>query len=159
MPQARKLLIAIADGAHVRFVRPAANQALHGNGGIDSVSAHKRSAEPGTDRPGASFHSHATAHHAMTPSHDPHLLEKTLFAKVVAGQLNAAAHRLDFDDLILVAPRHTLQTIHDALDAAARARVVFALEKDLVKTPDQDLLPYVREWVGRVGYKTVDAVD
>jgi protein required for attachment to host cells len=159
MPQARKLLIAIADGAHVRFVRPAANQALHANGGIDSVSAHKRSAELGTDRPGESFHGYSTAHHAMTPCHDPHLLEKTMFAKVVAGQLNAAAHRLDFDDLILVAPPRTLKTIHDALDAATRARVVFTLEKDLVKTPDWDLPPYVQEWAGRVDFEIESPVD
>jgi Protein required for attachment to host cells len=132
--------------------RPA-SPALQVAAGTVPSTAHRHPAGPGSGRPGASLHSHATAHHAITPGHDPHMLEKEMFAKVVAGQLNAAAGRQDFDDLILVAPPRTLKTIHDTLDAATRERVIFILGKDRMPTSEQDLLPYVQEWMFRSGYR------
>jgi protein required for attachment to host cells len=81
---------------------------------------------------------------------DSHLLEKQMFAKVVAGQLNAPARRQKFDDLILVAPPRTLQTICDALDAATRARVVATLEKDRVQAPAHALPPAIQARTSRV---------
>ena len=37
--------------------------------------------------------------------------------------------------------------LREALDAATQAKLVGTLEKDLVKTPDHELWPHVREWV------------
>jgi hypothetical protein len=51
-----KVLIVVADGEHVRFVRPAADNSLQGDAELDSISAHKRSEELGSDHSGASFH-------------------------------------------------------------------------------------------------------
>jgi protein required for attachment to host cells len=147
MPRQLNLLIAIADGEHARFVRPAADNALHSEAALDSITAHKRSADLGSDRPGASFHSDSSAHHALAPRHDLHRLEEEKFARQIAEQLNAAAASGVFDELALVAPSHVLAAIRDALDTATRARVIGTLAKDLVKTPDDELWPHVRAWV------------
>jgi protein required for attachment to host cells len=147
MPQSRNLMIVVADGEHVRFVRPAADNALHSEGALDSASAHKQSADLGSDHPGASVHSDSTAHHAMTPRHDPHAMEKGKFARAIAQQLNAGAAGGSFDELVVVAPSHVLAAIRGALDTRAAARVIGTLPKDLVKTPDDALWPHLQEWV------------
>lgn len=59
MPRSRNLLIVIADGEHVRFVRPAEDNALHS----EAPAQHQRSADLGGDHPGASTGS--SAHHAL----------------------------------------------------------------------------------------------
>ncbi len=147
MANYRNLLIVIADGEHVRFVRPAADGALRSGGAIDSIAAHKRSADLGSDHPGASFHTGASTQHAEAPRHDPHTLEKQKFAHLVASQLNAAGARGEFDELAIVAPSHTLIAIRKALDGTTDAKVIGTLAKDLVKTPDDELWPHLRMWV------------
>lgn len=150
MPKQRSLLIVVADGEHVRFVRPDPDNALRSVVTFDSVSAHKRSAGLGADHPGASFHTSSTAHHAETPQHDLHALEKEKFAQLIARQLNEAASQDEFDELVVVAPPHTLIAIRKNLDAVAHARIIGTLQKDLVKTPDDELWPHVRTWLGPV---------
>jgi protein required for attachment to host cells len=143
MPKHRKLLFAIADGEHVRFVRPASGNTLHSDAAMDSISAHKRSADLGSDHPGAAMHSGSTAHHALTPRNDLHLEEKEKFAHAVAALLNAGG----FDDLVIVAPARTLTAIRQKLSAATDAKIVGTLPKDLVHTPDKDLWVHVGDWV------------
>jgi protein required for attachment to host cells len=143
------LRIAIADGEHARFVQPDANNALHTVNSIDSASAHLRSRDIGSDRPGRSFESGNPAHHAVGERHDLHRMAKDAFTRLVAEQLNAASARNEFDELLLIAPPRALHELREALDPAAKARLVGTLEKDLVKTPDQELWPHVREWVSR----------
>src|ERR1700761_7813415 len=102
MLKGRNLLLVIADGAQVRFVRPAEDDALRTMGDAESRPARKRSVELGADSPGASFHSGSSAHHAMAPRHDPQALEKEKFAHFVASRLNAAAASGGFDELVLI---------------------------------------------------------
>ncbi|MDR3529156.1 MAG: host attachment protein [Rhodopila sp.] len=147
-------MIVVADGEHVRFVRPAEDNALHSDTALDSVSAHKRSSDIGSDHPGAAMHTGSSAHHALAPRHDPKALEKEEFAHLVAHELNAAAARDAFDELVVVAPAHTLHAIREALDTRTEARVVGTLAKDLVNTPDSELWPHVRAWVRPV-HRTV----
>jgi len=154
MPMDRNLLIVIADGEHVRFVRPAADNALHSEAKVDSPSVHERSSDLGSDHPGAAMHSDSSAHHALTPRHDPHAIAKEKFAHSIAQQLNAGAARGVFDELIVVAPSHVLSEIRGALDTTAEAKVIGTLPKDLVKTPDDELGPHLREWVPPV-HRTV----
>ncbi|HET6195485.1 MAG TPA: host attachment protein [Acetobacteraceae bacterium] len=141
------LRIAVADGEHARFVEPDTDNTLRTVGSLDSVSAHLRSRDIGADRPGRAFESGTSAHHAVGQRHDLHAMEKEKFARLVGEQINAAAARDEFDELLLVAPPRALQELQDALDAVARAKLVGTLEKDLVKTPDHELWPHVREWV------------
>jgi protein required for attachment to host cells len=143
----QQLLFVIADGEHVRFVRPAQDNALHADVAMDSLTAHKRSADLGSDHPGASYHSGSSAHHSLTPRHDMHALAKEKFAQTIAEQLNAAAASAAFDELVIVAPPHTLNSIREALDTATDAKIIGTLGKDLVKTPDDELWPHVRHWV------------
>jgi len=147
MPRDRNLLFVVADGEHARFVRPAEDNALVTQTSIDSPRAHMRSGDLVSDRPGATFHSDSTAHHAVAPRHDPHQLAKEEFAKDLAARLNAAAARSVFEELVVVAPAHTLNAIQAHLDVNTKGRVIGTLEKDLVKTPDHELWPHVREWV------------
>jgi protein required for attachment to host cells len=141
------LWIAVADGEHARFVQPDGNNALHTVRAMDSISAHLRSRDLGSDRPGRSFESASPAHHAVGQRHDLHVMEKEKFARLVADELNAAAARDDFDDLLIVAPPRALRELREALGSVASAKLVGTLEKDLTKTPDHELWPHVRDWV------------
>ena len=141
MSQHQRQLVVIADGEHVRFVRPGEANALHTDTSFDSLDAHKRSADLGTDRPGS------TAHHGLAPRHDPHGLAEDHFAKFVAGQLHDAAARNAFEELVIVAPAHTLNAILAALDGTTKAQIIGTLAKDLVKTPDDALWPHLKDWV------------
>jgi protein required for attachment to host cells len=149
------LRIAIADGAHVRFVEPDADNVLRTVGALDSASAHLRSRDIGSDRPGRAYESSANAHHAVGQRHDLHTMEKEKFVRLVGEQINAAAAGDEFDELLLVAPPRALQELREVLDAGVLAKLVGTLERDLVKTPDHELWPHVREWVSPARRPTV----
>jgi protein required for attachment to host cells len=147
MRMPKRLLIALADGEHARFVRPDPEQGLQNDASIASFTAHKRSADPGSDRPSASFHSEAVAHHAVAPRRDPHTLEKETFAQALARRLNEAAANDAFETLVIVAPTRTLNAIRGGLDRATGMRVIGALAKDLVKAPNHELVQHLHPWV------------
>lgn len=142
----KHLLIVIANAEHARWVRPTAANVLHTEQQFDSSTAHKQSSDLRSDHPGASYHSDATAHHALAPRHDPHELEKEKFARLVAQELNALPPE-SFDGVVIAAPAHCLSTILDALDAQVSAKLTGTVSKDLVKIPDDDLWPHLREFV------------
>ena len=114
------LRIAIVDGEHARFVQPDADNMLRTVGSFDSASAHLRSRDIGSDRPGRAFESAASARHAIGARHDLHTLEKEKFVRLVGEQLSAASARDEFDELLLVAPPHALHELRETLDAARR---------------------------------------
>ena len=143
----QRLLIALADGEHVRFVQLDADHIPKTVTIADAISAHRRSADLGTDRPGASFHSDATAHHSLSPRHDLKAAAKENFAAFVATQLNDAETSGVFEALLLVAPAHTLDVIHKELSPATASRVVASINKDLIKVPDHALAPHLSPWV------------
>ena len=145
MPTHRNLLIVVADGEHVRFVRPAAGNALQTQAALESPVPNQRAAGLGRDRPGASPHTGSALHHALAPRHDPHLPAKTRFALSVAHQLDAGADT--FDELVVVAPPHIQADISAALDPATEAKLIGTLSKDLAKTPDDELWPHLWAWV------------
>lgn len=147
MSQNTHILIVIADGAHVRFVRPAADGALHTVTTIDSPAAHKQSADIGSDHPGAAFHSQSSAHHARNPRHDPQELAEEAFAHFVAGEVNTRFAQNNVEKILLAAPPRTLNAIRERLDPGAAAAVAGTLGKDLVKTPDDALEPHLRHWL------------
>ena len=143
------LRIIIADGEHARFVQPDADNTLRTVGSLDSASAHLRSRDIGADRPGRAFESGASARHAVGPRHDLHAMEEEKFIRLIGEQVNAASGRDEFDELLLVAPPRALHELRGALDVATQAKLVGTLEKDLVKTPDHELWPHLREWVSQ----------
>jgi protein required for attachment to host cells len=154
MPKSRNLLFVIADGEHVRFVRPTEDNTLHSDAVLDSSSVHKRSADLGSDRPGAAFHSGSSAYNTLVPHHDLHVLEKVKFGRTIAQRLNLAAAGDEFDELVIVAPPHTLVAVRQRLNAATEARIVGTMAKDLVKVPDHELWPHLQGWVRPTRHET-----
>ena len=122
MPKERNLLIVIADGGRVRFVRPGEDNTLHSDPIVESPDMHDQSSGLGSDRPGVSLHSDSTAHHALAPRHDLHALAKEKFAHAVAQELNARSADGAFDELVLIAPPHILADIRAALNIPARPK-------------------------------------
>lgn len=143
----RGLCFLIADGEHVRFVEADDYNVLRTSRSFDSVSAHLLSRDLGSDRPGRDYESAMPSHHGEEPRHDPHRLEMTKFAHFVAAELGKDVASGAIDRLVLVAPARCLNDIEAALDARTAARVTGKLAKDLVKTPDHDLSPHLREWI------------
>jgi protein required for attachment to host cells len=150
MPQSRKVCFVIADGGHARFVRPASDNALHTFEAVDSVTLHKRDHDLVSDRPGRAFESGTAARHAYTPRTDPHEMAKDQFTREVARMINATSAADEFHELVVVAPSHVLSELTECLDAATRAKLLGSLAKDLVNTPDHELRPHLKEWVGPV---------
>lgn len=150
MPQHHNLCIVIADGGHARLVRPAAGNALHTFEAVDSASVHKHDRDLVSDRPGRSFESSASARHAYSPRTDPHEMAKDAFARVIARRVNDDSAAGVFNELVVVAPAHVMSELTEALDAPTKAKLRGTLAKDLVKTPDNELWPHLKEWVAPV---------
>jgi protein required for attachment to host cells len=120
--QTTKLLFAIADAEHARFVRPAGeDHTLHSSSRVQPEEGHAGAAD----------------HH--------HNHNKEKFAAWVAAQLNQC--HASFDELVLVAPAHILRTIEAHLDRPARGKIAGTLDKDLTKISDHDLWPHIKQWV------------
>jgi len=146
MVKHRTVWIVVADGEHARFVTPAPRRAFHTQRVFESPSAHKQSSDLGTDRPTRSMESATATRHAITPKHDLHEMEKQKFAHQVAHEINRVSADGAFDQLVLVAPAHTLNEIRDELDTTTAARLVGTLQKDLTKVPDHELASHLDEW-------------
>jgi len=131
MPRHHKLCFVIADGGHARFVRPAADNALHTFEAVDSTT--HESGPPGR--------------HAYTPRTDPQELAKDQFTHAVARRVNEDSAADVFNELVVVAPPHVLSELTGALDVLTKAKLLGSLPKDLVKTPDHELWPHLKEWV------------
>jgi protein required for attachment to host cells len=147
MPKRSNLVIVLADGEHARLVRRGADGVLRTEQKFDSITAHKRSADLGTDAPGASFHSDSTSHHAYTPRHDLHEQQKAHFAQFVAQQLNGVGGDGAFDALLIVALPDTAAAIESAVSGAVRATLRGTLHKDLMKIADDKLAPHLSPWI------------
>jgi len=118
----RKLLFAIANAEHLRFVRPTPeDNTLHSSSRISPAEGH-----PGE-------------------VHDAHERDKDKFPAMVAKQLNDDAAL--YDDLVLVAPAHSMSAIRQHLSTIAAAKIFGTVEKDLAKVPDQELWTHLHEWV------------
>lgn len=150
MPQDLSLCFVIADGGHARFVRPASDNALHTFEAVDSTTVHKKDHDLVSDRPGRSFESGTTGRHSYSPRTDPHEMAKDRFAQAVARRVNEDSAADVFKELVVVAPPHVLSELMDALDVPTKAKLLGSLAKDLVKTPDHELWPHLKEWVGPV---------
>ncbi|WP_298285984.1 host attachment protein [Acidocella sp.] len=117
-----RILFALADGEHARFIRPAPeDNTLH--------SASRVLPEEGRKGEAA----------------EPHLRDPGKFAAWVAGQLST--HADSYDELVLVAPAHVLGVIKGHLTKPAAAKLAGTLDKDLTKIADGALQPHLRQWV------------
>lgn len=146
MRRDEKLLVVVLDGEHARFVRPSTANVLHTVRRFSAAEAHKRTSDLRSGRPGASFHSESTAHHALAPRHDPHELEKAEFVRFAATEINNMPED-EIDGLVIAAPAYALNIIEEALRPSVYAKLLGTLGKDLVKTPDDELWEHVKQYV------------
>jgi protein required for attachment to host cells len=142
-----KLWIVVADGEHARIVVPREDGVLQTQERIDSKSAHLRSSDLGSDRPGRVHESASVARHSAEPRTDPHDAAKARFAEDLGHWILEASRNAAFDELLLVAPSHVLARLRESLDNPASDKLRGALAKDLTKIPDHELQPHLAEWV------------
>ena len=130
----------VADGGRARFLEKRDAQGMFDTiRELVSADLHRRSHDLGTERPGRTFDTAGTAHHAVEPREDLHRAEKRNFVYDIAAALNEASAGDEFDRLVLVAPAHALRELNDGLDAATRRKIAAQLQKDLTKTPAGEL--------------------
>lgn len=132
--------VLIADGSKARLVR---QEPAGDGGGLTPLREFDGVNRPGrdltSDRPGRTFDRAGERRHAMQPPTDPKRHEKRRFAHELAGFLDAAAKRGEYDHLILVAPPQALGDLRDELPKAVSDRLAGELAKDLTNLPVHDL--------------------
>ena len=122
MPIHVKVLFAVANSEHARFVRPEEeDNTLHSFSRVVPEDGHR----------GGADHTHAQ--------------DKEKFAAWVAEQLNNAV--ASYDELVIAAPAHTMSVVRKHLAKAVAAKVVGEVDKDLTKTPDHELNAHFKQWV------------
>jgi protein required for attachment to host cells len=90
--------------------------------------------QQGTDQPGRRSGPGSGQRSAMETT-DWHTFEESRFIDELAGRLNRAAERGQFERLVLAAPPKVLGLLRPALSAQATARVVAEIGSDLTKHP------------------------
>lgn len=145
MPKARRTWIMVADAAQARFFVSEAGQLRpHDEASFDDPTAHVRSHDLVSDRPGRTMESVGGAHHAEEPRVDPHRAAKAAFAKRVADFVEKSAIEEKFDDLFVVAPPQMLGDLRSALGRHSTARLVGTAPKDLTKIPTAELKAHLQ---------------
>ncbi len=118
--------VVIADGAHATVLTPTKVQ-----GRFEEVSAVKAPPYP-----------HAHGSHGAV--HNLDAASKAHFARDVAKWLDQTAGV--FDQLVLVAPGHTLHDLRGALGHVAAGKVVDTETKDIIKLPILDRDAHLARW-------------
>lgn len=132
--------ILIADGARARiFANRGPGKGITAVEGAELVADHRPDREIMSDRPGRTFESANTMRHAIEPHHDPHRELKRSFSERLAAMLDKQLAAKAFDRVILVAPPAMLGDLRASLSAQVRAAVYAELDKDLTKTPAEEL--------------------
>jgi len=126
----------LADGAHAKIVTRAEGAPDYSIVfSEDSTSAHERSHDLGTDRPGHSQESSYSGRHAIEPKHDLHRSEEARFVGTVAAHVNREAVRGSFDRLTIYAAPRVLALLRQALEPKTLNKVHGEFAKDLTKIP------------------------
>jgi protein required for attachment to host cells len=92
-----------------------------------------------SDRPGRARESAAPARHAIEPRSDAHEERKQEFVDDVIARLADMAARHHCDGLVVAAPPRVLHQLRERLGPKLRALVTDELDKDLAKTPGDEL--------------------
>ncbi len=134
--------ILIADGAHARLF------ANRGPGkGVEQLQVingdHRPDSELVRDSLGRSFESVGDTRHAITPRTDPHRELKRDFAKHLGKVLEQGLAKKAYDRLVLVAPPSALGDLRAALSEPVKHAIYAELDKDLVKTPTDNLAEHL----------------
>jgi protein required for attachment to host cells len=125
----------VADGARARFYRwseDARRLVPAGPAGIVSSASRQRSRDLKSDKPGRGHSSSRDGvRHAFEPPHDYHKLEKRRFTASLVRTLDDACQRLEFDRLVLVAPRRSLGELRLLLPQRVQSCIAQEVPRDL----------------------------
>jgi protein required for attachment to host cells/ribosome-associated translation inhibitor RaiA len=126
--------IAVMDGAQARFFALRRSD----DGQVFEETAPPLSAKPQArargDKPGRAYSATGGGvRHAVVPRTDPRKLETALFAREVAGALDAALAGKRYDQLVLVAPSRNLAELREHLTARVREKLAHQVPKNLIK--------------------------
>ena len=139
--------IVVADGARGRFFKVSGDmKRLISVGKADMVSpnSRQRPSELKSDKPGRSYSSSRSGtRHALEPPHDYQKLEKHRFMADLAGALESACVKGEFDDLVLVLPRRSLGELRDLLSKQVQKRVCQEIAKDFTNETAAALLRHL----------------
>ena len=129
----------IADGSRARWVR----RSDHANDFVTTrdVEAEER---PDGEPQGVVFEGSTRQRFSIPESNQAVLEHRARFARQLAEEINAAAAQDQFDRLVVVAPGRTLSEITRRLSQPATTRLARTLTKDLTKTPDHELMTWLR---------------
>lgn len=135
--------VLVADASHARAYqsrRPGDALERVADFTFDEAVPHAR--ELRGHRPGSGHGGVGSAHHSVGPTSDPRREMKHHFAKRVADALEAARRQGAFKRLIVACPPAMLGDLRAELAPAVKSLVVAEVAKDLVKTPDAELLAH-----------------
>lgn len=95
--------------------------------------------EQGTDRPGRLNDGAGGLHKSAVQETDWHRIEKERFAKEIAERLYKAAHRGDYEKLIIVAPPLVMGEMRKELHKEVAERVIAEVPKTLTNHPIDEI--------------------
>lgn len=147
--------VLVADGSRARLFR--AEGARGGLVEIDTwlhPESRLREQDLVSDAPGQDRGRGGSAH-GVNEHHSAHGHELEIFAREIAGHLQAAANENSFGRLLLCAPPRFLGLLREALPAAVRQRVRHEIGKDLTAIKD---LRDLRKRLPEVLYTELDGV-
>ncbi|MFT3724186.1 MAG: host attachment family protein [Hyphomonadaceae bacterium] len=131
--------VMVGDGEKALFFRNEGD-AAYPNLEVVDVLEHEnpRNREQGTDRPGRAFAS-VGGHRSAMQETNWHKLEKHRFAKEIADALYSAAHRGQYEKLVIAAPPMIMGDIRRALHKEVSDKVVAEVSKDLTNMPPHEI--------------------
>ena len=142
-----KTTIVLANSSHARWVEPTRT-------GFSAEAEYAAEVSHQHRSRAAIFESASPMRHSAGET-DFHAKDRDRFAAEIAERLNAEQRRGELQQLVLVAPPKMLLAIRNALSAAARAKIVVELSRDLVKTPLHEL----GDWLSTVSISRTAAQD
>jgi len=90
--------------------------------------------DQGTDQPGR-YNDGPNVHRSAVEETDWHQIEKDRFAHEIAERLYKAAHRGDYDSLVIVAPPRVLGELRSTIHVEVADRIVGTVDKTLTGHP------------------------
>lgn len=131
--------VLVGDGEKALFFRNEGD-GLYANLQVIKVLEHENPAnrEQAADAPGRQTDAMGP-HSSSMENTDWHVLEKERFAKTIADALYKAAHRNEYQSLVLVAPPVVLGALRKALHQEVSSRVTAEFDKTLTKHSVADI--------------------
>jgi protein required for attachment to host cells len=136
---AHGIWVLVADGEKALFLRNEGD-GLHPNLSVirELTEENPPTREQGADRPGR-FHDGASPHRSAVDDTDWHRIAKERFADEIADRLYKAAHRGDYDRIVLIAPPLVLGELRKKIHKEVGDRVVAEFAKTLTNHSVPDI--------------------